>query len=74
MGTVTFRVSPVPRSAYDPDGALTTQKLPGGITQKTSYDEAVGPTGLEYDGQLTPVTGTDPDTGETLFGTPVPGT
>lgn len=46
--------------AYDADGILTTQKLPGGITQHTSVDLAGEPIGLEYRGQVTTV---DEETG-----------
>ncbi|MBM6405314.1 hypothetical protein JQN72_13800 [Phycicoccus sp. CSK15P-2] len=56
-------------AAYDADGNMTTQTLPGRITQKTTYDEAGEPVQLQYLGQVTPVTagGTDPDTGETIW-------
>lgn len=54
--------------AYDAAGALTVQKLPGGITQHTSYDTAGEPIGLSYNGTVDivdpgtgEVTGTDPD-------------
>ena len=42
--------------AYDANGALTVQKLPGAVTQKTSLDAAGEPVGLQYQGQVTPVT------------------
>jgi RHS repeat-associated protein len=38
--------------AYDADGAMTTQKLPGGITQINELDNAGEPTGLRYTGQV----------------------
>lgn len=54
--------------AYDASGALTLQKLPGGVTQRTTYDAAGEPTGLSYSGQVNivdpttgDVTGTNPD-------------
>ncbi|WP_232828391.1 DUF6531 domain-containing protein [Kribbella monticola] len=52
--------------AYDADGSMTVQKLPGGITQSTDYDNAGEPTGLRYTGQVTTTnedgtTTTDPD-------------
>jgi RHS repeat-associated protein len=55
------------KAAYDADGNLTVQKLPGQLTQATSYDEAGEPVGLTYSGTVQPVTPhmvTDPDTGE----------
>ncbi|MGH8826690.1 MAG: RHS repeat-associated core domain-containing protein, partial [Jiangellaceae bacterium] len=52
-------------AGYDPDGAMTTQLLPGGITQTTSYDTAGEPVGLSFSGQLTSI---DPDTGEPSVG------
>lgn len=39
--------------AYDADGSMTTQKLPGGITQLNDYDNTGEPTGLRYTGQVT---------------------
>ncbi|NMM22186.1 MAG: DNRLRE domain-containing protein, partial [Phycicoccus sp.] len=58
--------------AYDGDGKLVTQKLPGAITATNSYDEAGEPAGLAYSGQVTPVTqSTDPDTFEVTY---IPGT
>ncbi|WP_281388905.1 RHS repeat-associated core domain-containing protein [Kribbella qitaiheensis] len=39
--------------AYDADGSMTTQKLPGGITQLNDYDNTGEPTGLRYTGQTT---------------------
>ncbi len=51
--------------AYDAAGNLITQKLPGGITQKTSYDNAGEPTALTYSGQVTTVN----DDGTTTTGT-----
>jgi hypothetical protein len=59
--------------AYDANGTLTRQDLPGGITQTTTFDEAGEPTGLSYDGQVTPVTGYDPD-GNPIYGPPTTGT
>lgn len=44
--------------AYDAAGALVTQTLPGGITQRTETDTAGQPVGLTYTGQVT-----NPDTG-----------
>jgi large repetitive protein len=41
--------------AYDADGAMTIQKLPGGITQYNDTDNAGEPTGLRYTGQVTTV-------------------
>jgi YD repeat-containing protein len=42
-------------AAYDADGNLVTQKLPGQVTQTTSYDAAGEPTGLTYSGSVQPV-------------------
>jgi RHS repeat-associated protein len=59
--------------AYDANGALSRQKLPGGITQDTELDVAGQPVAMSYSGQVTPVTeATDPITGETTYtpGTP----
>lgn len=42
--------------AYDANGTLTTQDLPGAITQTTALDAAGEPTGLTYQGQVTPQT------------------
>ncbi|MEP7369389.1 MAG: DNRLRE domain-containing protein, partial [Dermatophilaceae bacterium] len=42
-------------AAYDADGKLVTQKLPGQVTQRTSYDEAGEPSGLTYSGSVQPV-------------------
>lgn len=54
--------------AYDADGNLTTQTLPGGLTQTTSYDEVGQPVGLSYSGQVTDYTESlDPGTGQTLY-------
>jgi RHS repeat-associated protein len=39
--------------AYDPDGTLITQKLPGGITQNNAIDNAGEPSSLSYTGQVT---------------------
>lgn len=39
--------------AYDADGSMTIQKLPGGITQVNETDNAGEPTGLRYTGQIT---------------------
>ena len=50
-------------AAYDADGAMTTEKLPGGITATHLVDEAGEEVGLTYAGQLT-----DPDTGEVSTG------
>jgi YD repeat-containing protein len=35
-------------AAYDADGNMTEERLPGGIVAKTSYDEAGQPTALSY--------------------------
>jgi RHS repeat-associated protein len=43
--------------AYDAAGALTLQKLPGGITQRTTYDTAGEPVALTYSGTI----GSNPD-------------
>jgi RHS repeat-associated protein len=49
-------------AAYDADGHLTTQKLPGAITQRTTFNEVGQPVILAYSGQVTPVTETtNPD-------------
>ena len=40
-------------AAYDGDGNMTTQTMPGGITQTTGYDVADQPTQLVYTGQTT---------------------
>ena len=50
-------------AAYDPSGAMTTEKLPGGITVTHHVDEAGEEVGLTYAGQLT-----DPDTGDVTTG------
>jgi RHS repeat-associated protein len=39
--------------AYDADGSMTIQKLPGGITQYDDYDNTGEPVGLRYTGQIT---------------------
>ncbi|WP_233712095.1 RHS repeat-associated core domain-containing protein [Kribbella turkmenica] len=39
--------------SYDADGTMTTQKLPGGVTQHNDTDNAGEPIGLRYTGQLT---------------------
>jgi RHS repeat-associated protein len=39
--------------AYDADGSMTTQKLPGGVTQHSDIDNAGEPIGLRYTGQVT---------------------
>ncbi|MEV4263543.1 RHS repeat-associated core domain-containing protein [Kribbella sp. NPDC049584] len=49
--------------AYDPNGTLITQKLPGGITQNTNLDNTGEPGGLSYTGQ---VTTTNPDGSTTV--------
>jgi large repetitive protein len=41
--------------AYNPDGTLTTQTLPGGLTQRLQVDAAGEPIGLTYSGQVTTV-------------------
>ena len=56
-------------AAYDADGKLTIQKLPGQVTQTTTYDEAGEPVGLSYSGTVQPVKlRTEPDEN----GDPVP--
>ncbi|TDO44613.1 RHS repeat-associated protein [Kribbella sp. VKM Ac-2527] len=52
--------------AYDAGGAMTVQKLPGGITQHNDLDNVGEPTGLRYTGQITTLnedgsTTVDPD-------------
>ncbi len=42
-------------AAYDADGNLVTQKLPGQVIQRTSYDEAGEPVALTYSGPVQPV-------------------
>jgi RHS repeat-associated protein len=62
--------------AYDANGALTRQNMPGGISADTELDVAGQPVALSYSGQVTPVTvTTDPDTGEPIYtpGTPTTG-
>ncbi|GLZ29343.1 hypothetical protein Lesp02_15330 [Lentzea sp. NBRC 105346] len=54
--------------AYDADGSLVLQKLPGGVTQHTEVDNAGEETGRRYTGQVTTVkedgsTEVDPDGG-----------
>ncbi|MEP7368612.1 MAG: DNRLRE domain-containing protein [Dermatophilaceae bacterium] len=59
--------------AYDANGALTRQIMPGGITKDTGLDVAGQPKTLSYSGQVTPVTETtDPVTGQITYtpGTP----
>jgi RHS repeat-associated protein len=41
--------------AYDADGSMTVQKLPGGITQYNDIDNVGEPIGLRYTGQVTNV-------------------
>ncbi|WP_410788641.1 RHS repeat-associated core domain-containing protein [Kribbella sp. C-35] len=41
--------------AYDSDGTLVTQKLPGGVTQYNDIDNTGEPIGLRYTGQVTTV-------------------
>jgi len=45
-------------AAYDADGKLTDQNLPGGVSQSTQYDDAGEPIGLSYSGQVSTVDGT----------------
>lgn len=60
------------RGAYDDAGALTTETMPGGLTQDWSFDEVGQTTGMTYSGQVTSyTTGTDPVTGEPTY---TPGT
>ncbi|MBP6524266.1 MAG: hypothetical protein KA249_02475 [Dermatophilaceae bacterium] len=61
-GTLTYT------AAYDADGNLTSQTMPGGIRQVTTYDSVGEPVGLEYRGQVTTVEEvTDPVTGESTW-------
>ena len=54
--------------AYDANGALTRQIMPGGITADTQLDVAGQPIAMSYSGQVTPVTATtDPVTGEITY-------
>ncbi|WP_020388919.1 RHS repeat-associated core domain-containing protein [Kribbella catacumbae] len=41
--------------AYDADGSMTVQKLPGGVTQHNDIDNTGEPVGLRYTGQVTTV-------------------
>ncbi|WP_406054523.1 DUF6531 domain-containing protein [Kribbella sp. NBC_00889] len=41
--------------AYDSDGSMTVEKLPGGVTQYNDIDNAGEPSGLRYTGQVTTV-------------------
>lgn len=45
-------------AAYDANGAMTTEKLPGKITATHEVDEAGEETGLTYSGQITKADGT----------------
>ena len=55
-------------ATYDADGNLTSQTMPGGIRQVTTYDAVGEPVGLQYRGQVTTVEEvTDPVTGETMW-------
>lgn len=66
-GTATFT------AAYDADGTMTVQKLPGRITQRLLVDEVGQGIGLSYSGQVTPVTeSTDPATGQVVYTAGVP--
>lgn len=56
-------------AAYDAEGQMVTQTLPGAITQTTTYDPTGAQVGLTYTGQITPTT-VDPDTGEITVGEP----
>ena len=61
-GTMTYGAT------YDADGNLTSQTMPGGIRQVTTYDAVGEPVGLQYRGQVTTVEEvTDPVTGETTW-------
>lgn len=65
------------KAAYDAAGTMIRQELPGKLTQRVTTNELGDPTGLTYDGQITPVTAsTEPVTGEVTWtpGTPAPGT
>lgn len=42
-------------AAYDDQGKLITQKLPGQVIQRTRYDEAGEPSGMSYSGTVQPV-------------------
>lgn len=48
------------KAAYDADGAMTVQTMPGGIRQDTTYDTAGEPVALTYSGPVT-----NPDDGTT---------
>jgi RHS repeat-associated protein len=78
VGTLDFA------GAYDANGALVLQKLPGGISQHATLDEAGEPTELRYDGQVTPMTARTDANGDPVYdangdpvydaGTPTTGT
>lgn len=48
-------------AAYDAQGAVTVEKLPGGITRRHTWDEAGELVDLTYSGPCT-----DPDTGQPI--------
>lgn len=61
-------------AAYDADGAMTRQDLPGRVTLREEHDLSGTATQRSYSGQITPVTeSTDPETGDLSWepGTPV---
>jgi len=61
--------------AYDADGKLYRQSMPGQLEQTTTYDDAGEPTGLAYTGQVTPYTTSADADGNTVYtpGTPTRG-
>ncbi len=60
------------KAAYDADGNLTRQTMPGGLSVVSSFDEVGQLDTMTYTGQITPVTEEiDPVTGETTW---IPGT
>ena len=65
------------KGAYDENGTLVTEQMPGQLTRTITTNALKDETGLAYSGQVTPTTATtDPDTGEVTWtpGTPVTGT
>ncbi|MGJ9422641.1 DNRLRE domain-containing protein [Aeromicrobium sp. CF3.5] len=55
-------------AAYDADGNMVEQKMPGQINQRTSYDEADQAISMQYWGQVTDVTAIeDPETGDVTY-------
>ncbi|MCG7323744.1 RHS repeat protein [Arsenicicoccus bolidensis] len=68
-GDITFA------GAYDADGKMYRQSLPGQLEQTTTFDEAGEPVGLAYSGQVTPYTTTTDADGNPVYtpGTPTTG-